>query len=179
MPRKNDKRMEERVARAATTAGRCGSQRAARRRSSVPTAPTGSPPAPTGSPPTISQNIDKEMTADVNYLFSGFLLALLTLEEERKDLLRLSELRSDVGLGGDQSFPRPVRLTVGIGTKARISCCDSAEKVVGRREDQPVVDMLHPSAAQTTRARSCPPYVAATWFSRPSTSVVGATFAFS
>ncbi len=31
----------------------------------------------------LAQNIDEEMTAAVNYLASGFLLALLTLEEER------------------------------------------------------------------------------------------------
>jgi hypothetical protein len=32
---------------------------------------------------TLSQNIDEEFAAAVNYLSSGFLLALLTLEEER------------------------------------------------------------------------------------------------
>lgn len=31
----------------------------------------------------LSQNVDEEMTAAVNYLASGFLLALLTFEEER------------------------------------------------------------------------------------------------
>jgi hypothetical protein len=31
----------------------------------------------------LSQNVDEEMTAAVNYLASGFLLALLTLREER------------------------------------------------------------------------------------------------
>jgi hypothetical protein len=31
----------------------------------------------------LAQNIDEEMTAAVNYLASGFLLALLTLQEER------------------------------------------------------------------------------------------------
>ena len=30
----------------------------------------------------LSQNVDEEMTAAVNYLASGFLLALLTLQEE-------------------------------------------------------------------------------------------------
>jgi hypothetical protein len=34
----------------------------------------------------LSQNVDEEMTAAVNYLASGFLLALLTLEEERKEI---------------------------------------------------------------------------------------------
>jgi hypothetical protein len=32
---------------------------------------------------TLSQNVDEEMTTAVNYLASGFLLALLTLQEER------------------------------------------------------------------------------------------------
>jgi hypothetical protein len=32
---------------------------------------------------TLSQNVDEEMTAAINYMSSGFLLALLTLEEER------------------------------------------------------------------------------------------------
>jgi hypothetical protein len=32
---------------------------------------------------TLSQNVDEEMTAAINYLASGFLLALLTLQEER------------------------------------------------------------------------------------------------
>ncbi len=32
---------------------------------------------------TLSQNVDEEFAAAVNYLSSGFLLALLTLEEER------------------------------------------------------------------------------------------------
>ena len=31
----------------------------------------------------LAQNVDEEMTAAVNYLASGFLLALLTLKEER------------------------------------------------------------------------------------------------
>lgn len=31
----------------------------------------------------LAQNVDEEMTAAVNYLASGFLLALLTFEEER------------------------------------------------------------------------------------------------
>jgi hypothetical protein len=31
---------------------------------------------------TLAQNVDEEMTAAVNYLCSGFLLALLTLQEE-------------------------------------------------------------------------------------------------
>ena len=31
----------------------------------------------------LSQNVDEEMTAAVNYLASGFLLALLTFEQER------------------------------------------------------------------------------------------------
>jgi len=32
---------------------------------------------------TLAQNVDEEMTAAVNYLASGFLLALLTLQEDR------------------------------------------------------------------------------------------------
>jgi hypothetical protein len=31
----------------------------------------------------LAQNVDEEMTAAVNYLASGFLLALLTFEQER------------------------------------------------------------------------------------------------
>jgi hypothetical protein len=32
---------------------------------------------------TLSQDVDEEMTAAINYMSSGFLLALLTLQEER------------------------------------------------------------------------------------------------
>jgi hypothetical protein len=35
---------------------------------------------------TLTQNVDEEFTAAINYMSAGFLLALLTLEEERNSI---------------------------------------------------------------------------------------------